>query len=198
MKLKQLKSLLTSVKNFENPIIELEQYITPYDIAATMIYNAHFMYNDIENKNILDLCSGTGMLSVASSFFDPKSITCVEYDKNSINICKENFESFNVNNYTILELDIESMNLESHYDTTIMNPPFGTRNKGIDIKALSIALLHSDVVYSLHKRSTREYLISKFKNAEVIAEVQYELQNSYKFHKKQMKTIEVDLLRLTK
>lgn len=42
-------------------------------------------------------------------------------------------------------------------DTVIMNPPFGTRNKGIDTVFLKAALnLASHAVYSLHKSSTRD------------------------------------------
>ena len=43
------------------------------------------------------------------------------------------------------------------FDTVIMNPPFGTKhNVGIDMKFLQVGLdLSQDVVYSLHKTSTR-------------------------------------------
>lgn len=43
------------------------------------------------------------------------------------------------------------------FDTVIMNPPFGTKsNAGIDMKFLKRALkLSNNVVYSLHKTSTR-------------------------------------------
>jgi predicted RNA methylase len=37
-----------------------------------------------------------------------------------------------------------------------MNPPFGTRNTGIDTVFLLNAMRISKVVYSLHKTSTRE------------------------------------------
>jgi rRNA N6-adenosine-methyltransferase METTL5 len=44
-----------------------------------------------------------------------------------------------------------------------MNPPFGTRNKGIDVLFLQHALksvVDGGAVYSLHKSTTREHIYS--------------------------------------
>jgi predicted RNA methylase len=44
-------------------------------------------------------------------------------------------------------------------DLVVMNPPFGTREEGIDIKFLEVA---SEIclgsIYSMHKSSTRGYI----------------------------------------
>ena len=37
-----------------------------------------------------------------------------------------------------------------------MNPPFGTRNTGIDAEFVTIAMRNARSVYSLHKTSTRD------------------------------------------
>lgn len=42
------------------------------------------------------------------------------------------------------------------FDTIIMNPPFGTRNTGIDAEFVTIAMKNARSVYSLHKTSTRD------------------------------------------
>jgi hypothetical protein len=42
------------------------------------------------------------------------------------------------------------------FDTILMNPPFGTRNTGIDSQFLIKAMSNAKVVYSLHKTSTRD------------------------------------------
>ena len=44
----------------------------------------------------------------------------------------------------------------SGFDTIIMNPPFGTRNTGIDAEFVTIAMKNARSVYSLHKTSTRD------------------------------------------
>lgn len=82
-----------------------------------------------------------------------------------------------------------------------MNPPFGTKNNaGIDMKFLEVALkLSSNAVYSLHKSSTRDYVLSKAKQlgaeGKVIAELRYDLPKVYKFHKKASIDIQVDFIR---
>lgn len=93
------------------------------------------------------------------------------------------------------------------FDTALMNPPFGTRQKGVDMLFLQAGLSvvrSGGVVYSLHKSSTRKY-ISKacarwgnVESVEVLAELKFDLPKLYKFHKKKSKDVRVDLIRLTK
>lgn len=196
MKLKELKHRLTYVSDFTSPILSLEQYITPHDIAACIIYTAHTVYNDIHDKNIVDLCAGTGMLTIATSFYNPKTIKCIEIDSNAIEVLKENCKMFELDNIELINCDINNVNLEC--DTVFMNPPFGTRNKGVDVNAIEVALRMGNVVYSLHKRTTRDFIMGKFCNATVLAEVEFELKRSHKFHKKEKKYIKVDLYRFVK
>lgn len=82
-----------------------------------------------------------------------------------------------------------------------MNPPFGTKNNaGIDMKFLQVAIrLSTSAVYSLHKRSTRDYVLSKAAQfgakGTVVAELRYDLPRAYKFHKKASVDIDVDFIR---
>ncbi|KIY96084.1 Methyltransferase-like protein 5 [Monoraphidium neglectum] len=90
-------------------------------------------------------------------------------------------------------------------DTVIMNPPFGTRRKGADVDFLRAATRlvrgGGGAVYSLHKSSTRAHLQKVAlrelgcSEAEVLAELRYDLPATYKFHKQQSRDIEVDLWR---
>ncbi|PRP80636.1 methyltransferase-like protein 5-like [Planoprotostelium fungivorum] len=88
-----------------------------------------------------------------------------------------------------------------HIDTVIMNPPFGTRKQGADMmfvqKALTIA---KTAVYSLHKTSTREYILKKCEEwgvqAEVVAQLRWDIPKMYKFHKQKSADIQVDLIRI--
>lgn len=87
------------------------------------------------------------------------------------------------------------------FDTVIMNPPFGTKhNAGIDLKFLMAGInLARNVIYSLHKTSTRDYIKKKAQEmgveADVIAQLRYNLESTYKFHKKSTVDIEVDCWR---
>lgn len=65
--------------------------------------------------------------------------------------------------------------------------------------ALSVT---SNVVYSLHKTSTREFILKKAKEwnskAEVLAELRFDLPKTYKFHRKQSLDVAVDFIRFSK
>jgi len=55
---------------------------------------------------------------------------------------------------------------------------------------------------SFHKRSTRDFLLKMiredwgFAESEVVAEMKFDIPNSYKFHKCKTKDVEVDLIRI--
>ena len=92
------------------------------------------------------------------------------------------------------------------YDSTVVtNPPFGTKdNAGIDLQFLRTATrLARRAVYSFHKRSTRKFLLKTirddwgYSDAQVVAEMAFDVPNMYKFHKQQSKDIEVDLIRIS-
>mmetsp|Transcript_4176 Transcript_4176/g.6155 ORF Transcript_4176/g.6155 Transcript_4176/m.6155 type:complete len:317 (+) Transcript_4176:25-975(+) len=101
---------------------------------------------------------------------------------------------------TIDDLIKEGLPLE--IDTVLTNPPFGTRKKGADVAFLRLAMsLQPKAVYSLHKSSTRDFLLATAEKwgwyGHVIGELRYELPQSYSFHKKQRAFIAVDLFRFT-
>jgi predicted RNA methylase len=99
-----------------------------------------------------------------------------------------------------------------------MNPPFGTRKAGIDTTFVLQGMKYANVVYSLHKTSTREviYLLplasvftlsflqhfvrlaanNNFK-LEVLAELKYDIPKMFKYHKEKSKDVYVDLYRFT-
>lgn len=86
------------------------------------------------------------------------------------------------------------------FDTVIMNPPFGTREKGADLVFLKSAIsIASTAVYSLHKTSTRKHVLNMGKkwgvHSKVIAELRFNLPASYKFHKQDSVDVKVDLIR---
>jgi predicted RNA methylase len=84
-----------------------------------------------------------------------------------------------------------------------MNPPFGTKhNSGMDMKFLEIASkLAKHTIYSLHKSSTRNYVLKKGLqfgfHSEVLAELEYDIPQTYKFHKKKAVNIKVDFIRFS-
>lgn len=96
--------------------------------------------------------------------------------------------------------NIEKCTLPKKFDTVIMNPPFGTRDKGADLLFLKAALnMATKAVYSFHKTSTRKHVVTYANKlgvySKVIANLRFDLPASYKFHKKDSVDVEVDLIR---
>lgn len=96
--------------------------------------------------------------------------------------------------------NVEKCVQPKRFDTVIMNPPFGTREKGADIKFLKVAFqMANKAVYSLHKTSTRRHVTSAAKrlgvHSKVVAELKFDLPSTYKFHKHDSVDVKVDLIR---
>ncbi len=117
-----------------------------------------------------------------------------------------NTSSHHVNPVTV-KLDSnnedDGIPLPSNCVTTVMtNPPFGTKhNTGIDVTFLKTAIrLATKAVYSFHKSSTSSYLIRTINSwgyeAEVVAQMKFDIPKMYKFHKKDEVDVEVDLIRV--
>ncbi|EPR79348.1 Methyltransferase [Spraguea lophii 42_110] len=194
--MKQLKWDLSRIQSFKNPNIKYEQYVTPHDIAADILNLIHTEYDDIENKTILDLGVGTGMLTAAASYFNPAYQLALDICPNALEICKENLTNLELD-VDLVRCNFENFFTKKKFDTTIMNPPFGVHNEKADSIAIECALKNSSIVYFLHTKSTRNFILKKYKeNIKVIAELKYELPMTYKFHKKKKKIIDMDLYRL--
>jgi len=87
-------------------------------------------------------------------------------------------------------------------DTVVLNPPFGTRQSGVDVTFLHVALqLARTAVYSLHKSSTRSYIVGLCERWHVVGEVlacmRFDLKRVHAFHREAVREVEVDLWRLT-
>lgn len=204
LKLKKFEQFLQTVDGFDNPKVALEQYVTPSHIASHMLYTIQSNYDDIENKLVLDLGCGAGMLSVGAALLGASHVVGVEIDTDAIEIFRMNLQGFELNNVDCIQWDVlslEGLEFENKFDTVLMNPPFGTKqNNGIDIKFLRVGLnLAKNSLYSLHKTTTRDYIKKKAAEwnvkANVVAELKYNLPQTYKFHKKNSVDIAVDLWR---
>lgn len=87
IKLKKLEEYLQCLDDFESPNIKLEQYITPYHLASTVLFTIQSNYGDIENKLVADLGSGCGMLSVGSAILGSAHVVGFEIDEKAIEVC---------------------------------------------------------------------------------------------------------------
>ncbi|ORX60469.1 S-adenosyl-L-methionine-dependent methyltransferase [Hesseltinella vesiculosa] len=207
MKLKELESILQDCEVFSDPKIQFEQYPTTAHLAARMLYTADTVYDDIEDKAVGDLGSGCGILSIAACILGAGYNVGFDIDPDAVAIARENCEEFETEvDFVLTDLSADVCALDrfkGRLDTIIMNPPFGTKNKGVDMVLLKKAVETANrAVYSLHKTSTREHILKKAKEwgveCEVIAEMKFDVPMMYKFHKKKSVDIAVDFLRFGK
>uniref|UniRef100_A0A182IUK6 Uncharacterized protein n=2 Tax=Anopheles atroparvus TaxID=41427 RepID=A0A182IUK6_ANOAO len=206
MKLKQLEQCLQTVDDFSNPKVKHEQYMTPSHIASHLLYTIQTQHGDLEQKLVLDLGSGSGMLSLGAALLGADYVIGVEIDPDAIENFRSNCEEFEVENVDCVQADVLRLGEtygQRTFDTVLLNPPFGTKqNSGIDMAFLRVALdLSRGAVYSLHKTSTREHIKKKCREWQlprsgVIAELRYNLPQTYTFHKRASVDVAVDLWRI--
>ncbi|KAJ1822586.1 hypothetical protein LPJ60_001979 [Coemansia sp. RSA 2675] len=221
MKLKQLEGYLGDVAAFKDPKVQLEQYPTTAHLASRILYTAESSYGDIDGKAVVDLGCGCGMLSVAAAIMGASSVVGIDIDADALETALDNLEELEISDTVDLiqaslcvrapdtgELSLNNdlvAKMRGKFDTAILNPPFGTKpgNKGIDVLFLQAACAMADsAVYSLHKSSTRDYLVKRARawgfDCQVLAELKFDVPMMYKFHKKKSVDIDVDLLRLSR
>lgn len=216
MKLKHLESTLSQVELFEEPKWGLEQYATPPHLAARVLQCAA-RYEDLEGCAVADLGCGTGMLLIGAVLMDCEEALSVgvDADDDALAIAQRNVEDMEMDGVSLVKADVVhglpfrggagGRKGANSFDTVLMNPPFGTKNQGVDLCFVKRALAIAPTVYSLHKTSTREFLTGRGAaacgsnvQAEVVATMRFDLPVTYKFHKQKTVDVEVDLIRFTR
>ena len=200
----KLSILLSKLEDWERPKVEQEQYSTPGNIAADVLWNA-FMNKDIENKTIIDAACGPGFLGIGCLALSAKKVYFIDKSIEAINIAKKNlcFGEDKLNTKFdadfIIE-DIEKIKLKA--DVVIQNPPFGTKKRHADKVFLLKAFESAPVVYSFHKLATKKFIetIAKDNNFKITHLHRYDfpLKATQKFHEKPVKIIKVGCWRFEK
>jgi len=169
-------------------------------LSAHVLYTIDKTYEEINGKIIADLGCGSGILAIGCSLLGSSHVIGIDVDPIALRDATENIAKLEAE-VELLMSDVSYLPFSHKVDTTVMNPPFGTRNKGIDLVFLKKAIELSKVsVYSLHKSSTREHIEKKISEwgfeMEVLAELRWDIPQLYKFHKKKSVDIEVDFIRV--
>ncbi len=200
---RDLEIVLSKLKNFESPSVELEQYATPSNIAAEWAWSMA-MKGEVAGKVILDAACGPGILGVGLLLIGAKKIFFVDKDEKIMRICMENYETVK-KEYEIgaAEFIIHDISLfDGEADIVVQNPPFGTKTEHADKKFLEKAFSVAKVVYSMHKWSTKTFVdaISKDYGFSITDVWKYEfpIKAAFNFHEKPKVMIDVGLWRMEK
>lgn len=203
MRLWEVEAALGEIAAFDPTTakVELEQYPTSPHLAAHVVHSAATSFDDVVDKCVVDLGCGTGMLSAACALLGARFVVGVDVDADALAIARRNLCDFDA--IDLVQGDVETLPLAAKsFETCVMNPPFGTRHKGIDTEFIRRAIQLSTVaVYSLHKSSTRDYLLAHAGEwgarggASVVAELRFDIPRVYSFHTRASADIAVDLVR---
>lgn len=87
-----------------------------------------------KNKSLIDIGSGSGILSLAcSSYYNLSKVFSIEIQKEKANLLKENIKLNGINNIEVINEDLNKVNFPNNFcDYIITNPPY--YKKGANIK----------------------------------------------------------------
>ena len=198
MKKKELEIILQQVPTYERPNPFIEQYMTPSNIAADIIFIA-FGFGDIQDKKVIDLGCGTGIFAFGAKLTNAKEVIGIDIDKQSIEIAQKYAKQIN-ENIQFISKDVKDVDIKC--DTVIMNPPFGAQksNRWADRGFIEKGFEISKVIYSLHLTKTIpfiEKMVSSL-NGEINYKKNYlfPIKHTYIFHKKKIENVDISLLRI--
>jgi len=195
---KQLEIELSKIiDDFKEPKIKFEQYMTPPEIAAFMIHYA-WMRGKIENKKIIDIGAGTGMLGIGAAFLGG-NVTMIEIDKDAYEILKNNVAKTD-HEIRLINKNIFDFDFDEEYDTALINPPFGIKSKNKDMDFIVKASKISKHIFSIHdgSESNKNNIKSLFEkhNLKIIESLMmdFSLKSTYPWHEEKNKILKVMLL----
>ncbi|WP_029551027.1 METTL5 family protein [Thermococcus zilligii] len=198
MKKKHLAMLLSKLEGFRNPKPWLEQYRTPGNVAAELLWLAYSL-GDLRGKTVADLGAGTGVLSIGAALLGVEKVYAVEIDPEALALARKNAESLGLDNIEFLLEDVSEFS--GRVGVVIMNPPFGSQVKHADRPFLLKAFEVSDVVYSIHlsKPEVRDFIEAftrdnGFKITHHLT-LPFEIPAQFDFHRKRLERIMVDVYR---
>jgi putative methylase len=158
-----LERFLSKIAPQPSPQVRLEQYTTSEPVAATLLYVAAFVNDDVVGKSVLDLGCGTGRLSLGAAFLGAQEVVGVDIDKRAIETAAQNSRNLDLEgNVQWVIGDIKAVS--GKFDTVLQNPPFGVQIREADRAFLVKALESGKSVYSLHNHpETDNQLVIKLK-----------------------------------
>lgn len=187
---------LEELEGFDDPSPELEQYTTPAPLASALLDFASD-HGDVNNKNVLDLGCGTGILTVGAALLSGSSVG-VDADRNALTRARANSERAGVKgDVDLMQADVSRLPVVGDsFDTVVMNPPFGAQNRGADRPFLRAAERVADVAYSIHNAGSLEF-VEGFVGGEVTHafETTVTLDRRFEFHEKESREIKIEVYR---
>ena len=202
----ELVRALEGVPRHPSPAPDLEQYRTPPAIAADLLLAAH-KEGAIEGKRVLDLGCGTGTFSVGAALLGARLATGVDIDSHAIAMAQETASELGVSQRTwfVCSNVADWRSDPDHFDTVLMNPPFGAQrgNRNADrvFYARATEAVHPfGTVWFLAQERTEGYLGKLVEELggrlDKVASWDYPLEATMAHHQKEVQMVRVGGYRL--
>lgn len=194
--------MLSKLQGFGDRDFWSEQHSTEPETAAGILWQA-YQSGDLAGRVSADLGCGTGILGIGMLLLGAKKVTFVEKDKAALEIAKKNLDwiksevSGRLGKAVFWQGDVREFGERG--ELVIQNPPFGTKVRHQDRDFLDKSFEIADVVYSLHKTQTVDFLKRHgLKRGFVLThqvDFPFRLGQTHSHHRKPSFTVKVSCLR---
>ncbi len=154
---KELERFVEGVAVFRRPKQRLEQYPTDAHVVAAAVWDA-YMRGLLDT--VIDLGCGTGRFAIAAAAMGARLVLCLDVDPEALEVAKREAESRGLlDKIDIVAGDAARPPLRGRFRVAFQNPPFGIwSGRGVDIAFLAAAVSLAEVVYTIHKLPTLDYV----------------------------------------
>ena len=189
---KELEKTLSQLQPVDSPKANLEQYPTPANIAAEVVWFA-YMQGDIENKIIADLGCGNGILGIACLLLNSKRVFFLDADNQALVNTKQNLERLGLAKFILRREQVS--NFKEKTDTIVQNPPFGVQNQHADREFVIKAMESANKIYSFHKLESEKFISALTRDynftIEHVLKFKFPLKKTQEFHTKEVHYVDV-------
>ena len=186
MRQRQLAMLLSSLPPHPCGDIELEQYTTSGDIAASWLAQIAAFGDLSTDSSIADLGAGNGILGIGAALMGVSQVVLVEVDEQACSVAFQSIEQAGVSDSVEIfckRVD-DSLDL-SGADLIISNPPWGTQKPKSDRPFLD-AIIRSNAIAHLMHSAEATHIEAIFESAgwevERYWETDFALPAAYSHH----------------
>lgn len=199
-----LAQQLGVVAGFDDPRAPLEQYRTPPELAAHLIHLAD-LRGDIEDRTIVDLGCGTGMLALGAALRGPDRAVGLDLDRAPLETARENERKVaSATSVSWIQGDAghAPLTTDPEETTVVMNPPFGAQsgNEHADRAFLQTTAEIAGVSYSIHNEGSQEFVGSfAADNGGTVTDsyqTEFEIPRQFDFHEDESRAVTAEVYRI--
>jgi putative methylase len=128
-----------------------------------------------------------------------EQVTGIDIDEKALEIARQNADKFPLT-ASFLQVEITSATkLPGHWDTIVMNPPFGAQVRHADRAFIDCALETGNQVYMIVNTGSIPFVRSYVKGRANILETvegMLPIRHCYHFHRKEIRNIRVEIIHM--